>query len=165
MSKNFGDLGQKLNKVIEYILGSQNLCKLLYYDTNNPLDESDITDTSILIMNKIYPMPKYSMAETEKTSRLSIYFRDFKKFENNIGFREPLLCFDIMSHQDCWMIDSDIRPLRIFHEIDKLFNNIYLKEISTRQITFKYGDILNISDYISGYYLHYHFVESSYLGC
>lgn len=161
----FNDLGQKMNKVIELLLNSQNLCKLLYYNDKTPLSNPDISDTSTLMLSNIFPVPKYTGAQEDKSSRVSVYFRDFKIYEDNIGFVEPKLCFDVMSHLDCWMIDSNIRPFLVMNEIDKIFNNTYIKQISTRYIIRTFVDLVSYSDYWSGYYLVYSFTDSNYLGC
>ena len=161
----FQDLGAKKNKIIQLLLASQNLCKLLYYNTTNPLNESTISDTSVLLFDKLFPMMKYPDAETEKSSRLCVYFRDIIPFKTNEGFREPKLCFDIICHQNVWLVNSNERPFLIMEEIDKIFNDQYIPEISTREVGYSFADIRNYADYFDGYYLMYNLTESSYLGC
>jgi hypothetical protein len=62
MSK-LDELNLNLFNVLSALTHSQNLCKLIYYDSLNPLDEVAISHPNTLMYTKIYPMPK--VPETE----------------------------------------------------------------------------------------------------
>ncbi len=44
--------------VLLKLISSQNLCKLLTYSSSDPLNEDDISDTTSLLFNKIFPTPR-----------------------------------------------------------------------------------------------------------
>lgn len=162
---HFVNYGDKINKIIEMLLANQDLCKLLYYNDYNPLDQANISDTRVLLLDKIYPMPKYPDAEIEKTSRLCVYMSNIRPFGNNDGFVEPKLCFEVICHQDVWLVDSNLRPFLIMNNIDEMFNNAFIPTLSTRESRLYLADIKLYADYYSGYILMYNLTESSYLGC
>lgn len=127
----FEECDDILNNVIgEKILRNQNLCKLLYYysDTNNfnfnPLNEPNIEDTSKLLMNYIYPLPKSPNLETEQKGFLTVVLSgaDDNYFNSNTGYRKLYLIFDIIVHLNQWIIEDSYRVYKIAEELDKMFN-------------------------------------------
>ena len=127
----FSECDNILNNVIgERILRNQNLCKLLYYyspvDTYNfdPLAQPDIDDTSILLMNHVFPMPKLPDLETEQKGYLTVTLSGGDRYstDENTGFRRINLVFDIIVHLKSWLIKDSYRVYRIAEEIDKMFN-------------------------------------------
>ena len=67
-----------MNKIIMTIIDNQNLCKLLYYNSNTPLLEGDITNTHSLIMNNIYPFPIVPDIEEDAKNIITIILDDFR---------------------------------------------------------------------------------------
>jgi len=161
----FNELNTNINIVLEYILGDQDLCKLIYYNEPNPLSQPTISDTSILLFDKIYPLPKKVLAEEEKATILNTYFYSSKPYSNNSGFRPVVLCFDIMCHLDVWKIESALRPYSISNKIDTLFNNEYNSDLSMNYIYFMSWSPMQYSDYYYGYNLKYSLSNSSNIGC
>lgn len=164
MSAYFATLNIKINKIIEKILENQDLCKLLYYNSYTPLDESNIPDTSILMMDKIFPLPKNTFAEDEKSNRLNLYFQSSEPYTNS-GFRSINLTIDIISHLDNWLIDSAIRPYIITSEVDEIFNNQFISDLSMKKIYFKSWFIIAVSDYFYGYRCMYELSDNSNISC
>lgn len=166
MSAFFSTLEIKIRKIIEKIIESQDLCKLVYYDENNPLSQPTISDTSSLIGNRIFPLPKYSFAETEKCSRINVYFKNSQPYEPNSGFRKIILYIDIICNDDIWLIDnSGIRPYSISNKIDEIFNNQFIKELSLKKVYFLNWNLIEYADYFHGYCLMYELSDNSNVEC
>jgi len=154
-----------INVVLDEIFNDQDLCKFLYYNQPNPLDQNTITDTTSLLLQNIFPMPKDPDAKEEKKSYLNIYFYNAKPFENNSGFKKTYLCFDIICHLDIWMINDGLRPIKICSKIDRIFNNKYFKDLSLSKIFFADWRCNKYSDYFYGYNLVYSLGQDSNTGC
>jgi hypothetical protein len=118
----FDELNNNLMDVLIKLISSQNLCKLLTYTTSDPLSGADITDTSTLLFDKIYPIPKIPDVLDAEGSFVTIVF-DEMRLSNNIGFKDSVLCFYVFCHINLWRTDGALRPYSIMHEIDILFNN------------------------------------------
>lgn len=161
----FKDIGMKMNKVIQMLLSSQDLAKLLYYNEYDPLSQPDISNTGSLINTKIFPYLKYPDAETTAGSRLLLYFRDIQSYKKNIGFRELKLFIEVLCHEEVWLVDSNIRPFLIMEEIDKLFNHGEVEELSIRHIEYMTADIKKYSEYFDGFFMVYGLSDTSYIGC
>jgi hypothetical protein len=128
----FEECDDILNNVIgEKILRNQDLCKLLYYysDTKDynfdPLSQPDIEDTSELLMQYIFPMPKSPDMESEQKGYLTVVLTGGDRYsgEVNTGYRRINLVFDIIIHLNQWIIQDSYRVYRIASELDKMFNN------------------------------------------
>ena len=121
------------------IIDNQNLCKLLYYNSNTPLLEGDITNTHSLIMNNIYPFPIVPDIEEDAKNIITIILDDFRS--SNSEYKTSKIVFNILCHIDLWSISGGLRPLSILNEIDRLFNQQRIATIgkldfvSTRWIT------------------------------
>jgi len=161
----FQELNTATNVILDRIFSSQDLCKLLYYNSPNPLSQANISDTSSLLMNNVYPLPKMPDAEKDKKGILNMYFYSAKPFSRNSGFKHTYLCFDIMCHLDIWMINTGVRPYSISNEIDVLFNDQYIKDLSLRNVYWNEWSVKNYSDYYSGYHLVYALSQDNNLGC
>lgn len=120
----FKQLNRDLNNVLISLISNQQLCKLLKYNSNNPLEQPDIKDTSELIQletGHVFPIPKIPSTNTEKKSYLTITHDSFR-LASNSAIKEWLLKFDLIIHNDLWVIDGMLRPFSILHEIDEMFN-------------------------------------------
>lgn len=152
----YQELDDILNIVIgKYILNNQNICKLLYYypETNelnyNPLNEKDIEDTSILLLDYIYPMPKSPNIETKQKGFMTVVLTGSDYPLSNSGFRKVNLVFDIIFHLKSWIIEGSYRPYKIAEEIDKIFNNTILDlPIYNKPLSYPFST----RDYSGSYY-------------
>lgn len=160
----FNELNEKIIKVLQLVQDNQDLCKYLYYPQKDPLQQSNISDTSILMMKNLFPLPKTPDSIIEKTSILNVYFPSSKPYRNNSGFRELFLNFDIMCHIDIWMTEYGIRPYNICSYIDTMFNNQYISDLSVNKIYFDNDGMIRFSDYFYGYRLTYKLSSESNVG-
>lgn len=162
----FKDLNDKIVYITNMVKANQDLCKLLYYSENNPLDFPDIFDTQTLMLRNIFPLPKSPESVKEQISILNVYFLNSKNYSKNTGFRPVYLVFDIMCHLDIWMLNNNqIRPLSICSKIDEMFNNVVIQQVSDAAIFWDGLDMYKFSDYYYGYRLTYKISESSNMGC
>ena len=167
----YNELDDILNVVIgDMILKNQDLCKLLYYYPDSktlrfdPLAQPDIQDTSVLLLDKIFPLPKSPDLETEQTGFMTILLTGGAPTENS-GYRKVNLVFDIVCHLNTWIIRDSYRPYRIAEEIDKMFNNQQTKlpiENKPYAIPFRVRDY---SNHFYGLQLCYELQLNSNLEC
>ena len=125
-TRNLADLGLNLQKIINRLQTNQNLLKLVYYTSKDPLNEQDLTDEQIKneIYNKLIKIvPRIGYKETAQSmvtlrvvrGRNNIENDEFRDFEINIEVFVPLTQ---------WFIkDSNLRPFAIMGEIHKSLNN------------------------------------------
>jgi len=147
----FKELNQAINKTLEILLTSNDLCKLLYYNDTNPLSQSNVSDPSSLILSKIFPFPQIPESQEDVVSLINVYFSNMQPYSPNNGAKKELLTFDIMSHLNIWTIESALRPYAILEEIDLLFNNKYYNELSMKKIFFNNCQVLRWSNYFYGF--------------
>ena len=127
---NFEWLDKNINDVFDKIYANQNLCKLLFYDSDNPLAEATIANTKVLYTNKkkrkLFPYFFTPDLKDVQTTTLHVCFKDFK-LSDNIFFKPAKVDFYIVCHEYLWELntgDGDIhlRPFAILHELDLTFN-------------------------------------------
>lgn len=152
----YEELDEILNVIIgQYILTNQNICKLLYYYPKDydlsydPLANEDIEDTSKLLLDCIYPLPKSPDAETEQKGFLTVVLTGGDYMRNQNGYRTVRVVFDIVFHLKSWIIKKSFRPYKILSELDKMFNN-QNPDLPIIGLS-RYYDF-NVKDYSSAYY-------------
>jgi hypothetical protein len=119
-----------LNSILDRIYTSQNLCKYLYYDVENPLSYPDLADTSILFTDednkKIFTTPfSIDNADIQK-STLTITVSDASVVPDNVYYRDFKVEFYIISNVRIWDLIASVghtalRPNAIIHELSLLF--------------------------------------------
>jgi len=150
--------------IVEMLLANQQLCKLIYYKEYNPLAEPDLPDTRILLNDRIFPLPKQPNSDNKQTAIVNTYFECSEPYQNS-GFRQVFLRFDIMCSLDVWMIDNGVRPYAISHNIDKMFNDKLIPELSIKAVRFTDWKNARFSDAFYGYSLWYELSNLSNVGC
>lgn len=153
---NIKELNSLINKVIELIRSDMDLCKLIKYNTEYPLDESDF-NTSELVRKNIYPLPKIPDANSEASTFVNAYIRNYVPSRKNRNFSVIAINIDIMCHLDLWMLDGEIRPYVIASKIDELMKNTEFYETYS-QTELDAMDWKVFSDSYHGYRLTYELV-------
>lgn len=163
-----------LNNIIgEKILRNQNICKLLYYYPEctdysyDPLSQPDIKDTSVLLMEHVFPMPKLPDLETEQKGYMTVTISGGDKYgyDSNDGYRRINIIFDIIVHLKSWMIKDSYRVYKIAEEIDKMLNYQQTDlPIVNRPIYYGFKS-RDYSNYFYGLQLIYQFVVNSNIEC
>ena len=127
---NFEWLDQNINDIFDKIYANQNLCKLLFYNVDDPLSESNITTTKVLYTDKenqkLFPYFFTPDLTSEQKTTLHICFKDFR-LSDNIMFKPARVDFYIVCHEYLWELDTGdneihLRPFAILNELDKTFN-------------------------------------------
>lgn len=157
----FRELNIIVNTIISMILQNQELCKMIYYDVEEPLSQPDFT-TSVLPYSQIFPLPKTPDAKIEKSTILNVYFEKAKHWKDNLGFKQEYLIIDIICHLDKWnMGNGELRPYSISQKLDEMLNDKYIENVSTNRVLFDGWDIMKYSDYHYGYRMYYCLTNNS----
>jgi hypothetical protein len=160
----FQELNSSIFLIRDMLLANQNLCKLLYYNERDPLSQPTISNTKVLDMENLFPMPKMPDIETKKQSILDYYFNISEPWTENPFFRKTYLTFDIIIHLDLWLIKDALRPYSILNEIDEMFNNKYINDLSGKNIYANDAKVLKYSDMFYGYHMIYDLTNTSGIG-
>lgn len=153
----FNELNTVLMSVLLKLVDSDNLCKLINYDTYTPLSETSMTDNTTLLFDKIYPYPFTPNVDEEARTVINVLLDNFELGKTNTYFKNNQLSFVVICHKDLWRIDSMLRPFAILNEIDTLFNcqNGY----GVGKTIFDNGHLLWINAQYSGYKVTYNLCD------
>jgi hypothetical protein len=121
-----------LTYIYNRIIQNQNLCKLLYYDTDLPLSEPDIEDCTLLYKNKtnqrLYFTPYTDDVSSDGKSTLNITIGNFQLDKKSTYFKNFDIEFIIMVNHHLWHImdggvdEIRLRPNAIFNELIATFH-------------------------------------------
>jgi hypothetical protein len=140
-------------------LSAADLAKLLKYNTEDALSKANLTsDEKVLLLNNnIRLVPKLPVPE-EKGSYVIVLMDSFVTNQTNPQFRDNAIIFDIICHTDNWIMDDYmLRPFKIMHEIDNMFNNKKLNGIGKTQ--FVSATSLVLSAELAGFTMSYKVVN------
>ena len=149
----FYELNQNIMSVLLKMIDNQNLCKLLNYNSYSPLSEANISDTSILLFDKIYPFPFVPDVDAIAISQINVLFDNFQIGKDNPAFKNNQLTFIIVCHSSLWRMDGMLRPFAIMNEIDTLFNST--NGIGLGKMKFVSGNLMWANANYSGYKINY----------
>lgn len=127
----FSNLNKDINKVLDKLISDQDFCKLLYYKTDDPLSEADITDTTTLLFTKIFPFPTTTEIHKDSDGNpvaeivVNVLFDDFKLGAKNNKFVSAKVIFVVLCHMSLWRLSttSELRPICILDQIDRMFSD------------------------------------------
>lgn len=128
---SFLSMEKDLHLISNMILRNPRLKKLLYYNTPNCLDMSDVSEEKTIEMfgKNIKIIPKLYV-DNSVLNYIIISFDNFTKNATNPEFRDNIIEFDIICHFDQWKLkDFQLRPYKIAAEIDSMFNDKHLTGI------------------------------------
>jgi hypothetical protein len=118
----FKELNEHINKTMTYILESENICKLLTYNTKDVLSQPIIEDNSNLIMNNLFPFMFVPENDIEdKKTIISVLLEDFSRGDS-VVFKKGFITINVICHKDLWLTSDGLRPFLIMEELDKKFN-------------------------------------------
>ena len=125
-TRNLADLGLNLQKIISRLQTNQNLLKLVYYTSKDPLSEEDLTEEQIKteVYNKLIKIvPRIGYKETAQ-SMISMRVVRGRNNPENGEFRDFEIDIEVFVPLTQWFIkDSNLRPFAIMGEIHKSLNN------------------------------------------
>lgn len=151
---DFLTIEQDFEKILDKFLNNQNLLKLLYYNTPDALDKSDITENEVLIeiASRIKMVPDLQYPK-ERNSFLIITFDNFSPNATNPEFIDNNIFIDILCPIEFWQMDTYMsRPFRLMHEVQKTLDKTKLNGIGV--VNFVGANILNLGEY-AGYQVAY----------
>lgn len=120
-------LSDSLVLVLTELLKNDNLCKLVKYDSQTPLEENGLDhELSDLLFSRIFPFPFNSEIVLEDCSRIHVWFPN-GYFDDSGAININDLFFDVVIARSLFLINIDgkpkIRPYEITREIIKTFEN------------------------------------------
>ncbi|TPG68704.1 hypothetical protein EEL31_09320 [Brevibacillus laterosporus] len=142
-----------LQSIILEILKNQRLCKLIYYNNENPLDQPDIHKTSTLVMTHILPYPfDLEITDTECVQiRVSYPELTIK----NRFFEDTGVLFEVALSKNLWNITIDdeasLRPFEILSEIIEQFSDKSIEKVG--RLDFKGARFVRYNSKFNGYEL------------
>lgn len=121
--RNCRELGLNMQKIVKYLMGNDNLIKLLYYnETSDPLSQPNLTSEqkSNLIFNKLIKMvPRLDPQKTDK-SQIAVMARQSSSLGSNNEFKTVEISIEIFVPLSQWIINDDnLRPYAIMGEIQE----------------------------------------------
>ncbi len=111
-----------LLNILNKLLTNNDICKLLYYNDEDPLINPDLADNEVLMFNKIYPYPFNIDIQENATSFINVFIDNFDMKGNSVYINGDIV-FLILCHKSLWKIKGSLRPSKIKNEIFKVFNN------------------------------------------
>lgn len=125
-TRNLGDVGTNLQKIVNRLYQNQKLLKLLYYTDKDPYAGEDLTDEQIkeqIFEKLIKIIPRVGPKETAQ-SLVAIRFTRGDTNPQNGEFRDFLINIEVFVPLTQWIIkDSNLRPFAIMGEIHRSLNN------------------------------------------
>ena len=152
---SFLSLDKDIEILVNLFLKNERLKKLLYYDTQNALEQPNVPqDKSIEMFGKqIKIVPKLRVDKPE-FCYIIISFDNFTPNLSNPAYRDNVISFDVVCHFDQWNLGNfALRPYKIAAEIDSMINNKKLTGIGT--IQFIGANQIVLSDEFAGFTLMY----------
>ncbi|MGJ0846632.1 hypothetical protein ACR77J_08080 [Tissierella praeacuta] len=167
----FEKLNDDIQALADKILEDQELCKLIHYPENNPLDQPDINGQRHILNKRLLLFtPKIPMADTSNNTQDNgtyITIRPTRLRPTNGGYYiVSLLCFDIYCHKNIrpiYYVDENgikkngDRAILIMDRIEKFMDGIDLS-IGKNNLD-GIIEIMNSNATFSGYTLGYKDVE------
>ena len=132
---SFLSLEKDMGLIVDMLMKNNNLKKLLYYTSRDCMSRPPLTEDETLELfgKNIKIVPKLKIDPTVLTY-ITISFDSFSPNLNNPEFRDNLIEFDIICHNEQWQLqDFQLRPYKIAAELDTMFNNKHLTGIGTLQ--------------------------------
>jgi hypothetical protein len=125
--RNCNELGENLQKLVKRLAANQNLLKLLYYTSQDPLSQPDITDEQFqkeIFEKLIKIVPRVSGKDNSKSIIVLRVSRGVKNPENT-EFKDVTIMVEIFVPLSQWiMVGTNLRPFAILGEIEKSLANI-----------------------------------------
>lgn len=125
--RNLRELSRILKKVTERLLANQTLCKLVYYNDQDPMSKADFVSTSNLIGKEIRFIPKVGPQENTK-SKVVLVWNEGEKNPTNSDIVDLSLKVYVYTPFSEWIILGD--ELRIFYIMAEIEETLDGKEVN-----------------------------------
>jgi hypothetical protein len=148
----FAELTGYKNTIIERILESQDICKAIYYNELNFLEQVDIQDVSSLVHTKIMPQSFVPDISEGMSTFVSIHFKRFRTI--NSSFKNGFIYISIFSHKDLFKTSyGTTRVDYLLNKLDEKFNR--KRGIGMGELELYEMDEFTVNPNYSGAYLCY----------
>lgn len=141
-----------MDEILYKIISNDNITKFIYYNVENPLNQSKLSNPSNLIYTKIFPHRFIPNISTDACTYLNIGFSEFKQVSNNSFYTAGNINFFAISHKTLWKTNYGNRCICILDELDSLLQNTRLG-IGKLELT-GFGEYWYNNDF-GGYYTSY----------
>jgi len=147
-----------LTTIRDKIYTNSNLCKLLYYDDENPLSQATIVDTSILYKDKLnqrlFFTPFTPEAQNIYKSTIHVILNDFELDKRSNFFKRFNIDFIITVNNSIWELDDGstdiiLRTNMIIDELIATFDAE--RNIGMGKNLFDSSRIFRPNEYYTGY--------------
>lgn len=163
---DFDAVAKNTYLVAQKILENEKLCKLIYYNNNDPLHSPALNDEQKSeLFDKLIAITPHLPTIEEQRSALMIRFDNFIMNETNPHYMDNTLLIDVICHKDLWKIKgkyfTTLRPYAIAHELYKMFHDRKMEGIG--KCNFIAAELLilgNDTDY-SGIALSFQIINSA----
>lgn len=153
----FQDLSKDKVTIMSRLITSQNICKAVYYNDGNFLDQPDIVDpASVLIYKNLFPYRFIPEPDKNENTYITLSFRRYRPIDSS--FKSGYIYIYVFTHKD--LIQTDYGVLRydyIVSEIDKLMN--MQRGIGMGKAEFSEMDEFIVNEQYLGIYLCYKLYE------
>lgn len=154
-SSNFEATGKDLKDIMFKLLTNDDLLKLLKYTTEDALTKPNLTaaEKQEIANTNIKVVPKLPVPDAVG-SYIIIMFDTFTPNPSNEMFRDNVIIFDIICNTDTWVMeDYMLRPYKIMHELDSMFNGSKLNGIG--KVEFVAANSLVLTTELAGFTMMY----------
>lgn len=115
----FRELNEDILKILQLLYSNSDLCKLLYYKDNDPLNSSKANVPTSAMKDYVYP---YLFVPNVTTIATSIICIDINAKPYSNTFKMETITFHIFVHKDLMTIKGGLRPFFIMQKLDEIFN-------------------------------------------
>lgn len=156
---NFTEVGLNLKKVLNRILKNDDLIKLLYYNTPEVTSQPNLTnEQKVAMINDYIKLVPKLPKDVELKNYLLIQMDQFAAMDGEQVFRTFVLNFDILCNAGNWIMDDYmLRPFKIMHELDSMFNNSKLDSLGP--VNFVAANQLVLNEELMGYSMFFRVVD------
>ena len=148
----FSGLTSDKQIILSKLVSSQELCKALYYNDKNFLDQADISDTSALVYDRIFPHFFVPAVDENAKTYITLSFRNYRLV--NDSYKAGFIHVHSFTHKTLYRSDyGKLRTDFLLEKIDGLLNDI--SGISIGGLKFDKMDEYIVNQNYSGNYVVY----------
>lgn len=158
-TNNFLDVGYNLKKVLNRILKNDDLIKLLYYNVPDATSQATLSNAQkVAMVNDYIKLVPKIPKDVESKNYLIINLDQFSTLRDDYNYRTFMLNFDVLCNAEYWIMDDYmLRPFKILHELDSMFNNSKLDSLGPT--TFERATQVVLNEELMGYSIFYRIMD------
>lgn len=148
----FLEISEYKNTIIGRILENQELCKALFYQSPDFLEQPDIEDTTELIYKCIFPHRFIPDINMETGTYIALALGDYRLVNNS--FKTGIVSVNVFTHRDTFKTDYQCTRVDfIANKIDEMLN--YKDGIGLGKLEFKALNEYVVNEKFQGYAITY----------